>query len=160
LGENEKVLVLGAILKRIGYFDMKSFDGRLILQKTVYLLQAFGLYLGYRFSWYHYGPYSPELASNGFSLVDIFDKIPKGRFVKKSSEKRFSEFLSFLGSKRSDAEWLELLASIHFLKRLYPYKSKEDIIDIVTKKQPYFDPEKCRKAWDHLEKHRLIRAKN
>jgi uncharacterized protein YwgA len=36
-------------------------DGRLRLQKTVYLLQQAGFDLGYRFRMYHYGPYSEGL---------------------------------------------------------------------------------------------------
>ena len=41
---------LAAVLNDIGNFDMSNFKGRLTLQKTVYLLQSFGLDLGYEFA--------------------------------------------------------------------------------------------------------------
>lgn len=51
---NRMVVDLGVLLKNTpGYdFSMASFNDRLRLQKTVYLLQAFGIYPGYDFSWY------------------------------------------------------------------------------------------------------------
>lgn len=157
MSEKERALVLGAIVKRIGTLDMDSFDGRLLLQKWVYLLQAFGLFLGYRFKWYLYGPYSSELASDGFEISSLFHKIPKGRFAKKTSEKRFSDFRSFLDVGIDNPEWLELLASIHFLNKLYRSRNKEEIIKMVMKKQTYFTREKCEIAWNHLEQHGLLR---
>ena len=69
---------LGFILKQIpGYdFSLEGFSDRLKLQKTIYLLQVFGVYLGYDFSWYLRGPYCSILAANGFLLQDIYDEIP------------------------------------------------------------------------------------
>lgn len=148
---------LGLILKRIGNFSMDNFEGRLIFQKTVYLMQAFGIYLGYRFSWYLYGPYSPELASDGFRLAEIYGPLmPEGRFKDQGMEGIFKLFLEFLGDRRDDAEWLELLASVHFLRKLYPDVAKDEVISMVLKKQPYFDKRKCEEAWKHLEKYGLL----
>lgn len=48
--------------------DVSEFDSRLILQKTVYLLQAAGIHLGYPFNWYLRGPYSPALTR------DLYDQ--------------------------------------------------------------------------------------
>src|SRR5438105_1432600 len=49
--------------------SVESFDDRLILQKAVYLLQAAGVHLGYRFRWYLRGPYSPEMTAAAFGVL-------------------------------------------------------------------------------------------
>lgn len=158
--ESARKTALGGLLKRIENFSpsafLASFSARLIFQKTIYLLQAFGLYFGYRFSWYIRGPYSPALTREGYGLVQGFKQAPTIRFRKTSSEERFNEFLKFLGNRKNDSNWLETLASIHFLKHQYPKETKEEIIDIVLEKQPYLTVEECMKAWTHLEKFGLV----
>jgi len=158
--EKDKVIALGGILRRIGNFEasafLSSFDARLIFQKTIYLMQAFGLYLGFDFSWYLRGPYSPSLAHYGYEIAKIDRELPLSKFSKPQSEKKFEEFLEFLGSGRENAEWLEILASIHLQKKLYPLKSKSDILQIVVQKQPYFTIDKCREAWNYLVQYGLI----
>jgi uncharacterized protein YwgA len=76
--ERIKLEELGGILKRIGNYNPEmfesSFNDRLIFQKTIYLLQAFGLYLGYYFSWYIHGPYSTTLTRDGFALIDKYSE--------------------------------------------------------------------------------------
>jgi len=134
---SEEELTLGLILKNLDNFDMSTFQGRLILQKTVYLMQAFDIYIGHNFSWYLRGPYSSHLASIGFQLQENFDKIPKGKF-EKGVQKKFETFLSFMEDKKSDSDRLEILASIHFLKKIYPNMSKAEIIEKVKNKQKYF----------------------
>lgn len=46
-------------------------DGRLRLQKTVYLLQAAGVPLGYDFKMLHYGPYSEGLRADCRILINL-----------------------------------------------------------------------------------------
>lgn len=48
--------------------------GRIRLQKIVYLLEQLGLGGGFKFSYYHYGPYSEELA----------EAVERARFVDKA----------------------------------------------------------------------------
>ena len=152
----ERALALGAVLKRIGNFDMSTFKGRLVLQKTIYLLQSFGLYFGYKFSWYIHGPYSPELTREAFKLKPFYRKVPHAKFAKSHTEKRFKEFLNFVGGKKRDADWLEQLACTHFLKALNPSANKEEIIEIVLNHESHFTKKECRKAWDYLIKLELI----
>ena len=151
-----RVRLLGGILRRIGDFNLSEFSERLRFQKTVYFLQVFGIYLGYRFSWYVYGPYSPDLARDGFQWKPIRDQIPPIAFSNAETEKKFDDLLSFLGEHKKISRNLELLASIHFLSRLDPKFSKEDIIDRVKAKQWYFNEPVARKAWDYLGKFGLI----
>ena len=161
--EEERIRLegLGGILKRIGNYNPEmfesSFNDRLIFQKTVYLLQAFGLYLGYYFSWYIHGPYSTTLTRDGFALIDNYSEVPHVRFVEDKDDALFKTFLIFLGKRKNDADWLEILASIHILKRLYPTKNKNRIINKVMDKDPHFSREICEEAFEYLKKFGLIK---
>lgn len=152
-------LALGAILKRIGNFDVSTFEGRLVLQKTVYLLQSFGLYFGYKFSWYVHGPYSPELTKEAFKLAPVYKMVPPAKFAKSQTEERFHVFSKFIGDKANDGDWLEQLACIHFLNSLNPKASKKDIIENVLNHESHFNGIQCQKAWDYLVKYDLVEDK-
>jgi hypothetical protein len=102
--------------------DLSDFDGRLLLQKTIYLAQAAGVDLGYTFGWYLRGPYSPsltrdafalraELTQNGDELKDWkLDPAPQGHLAKLR--------LVIQAIPAEDrVRRLELLASVHFLLR-------------------------------------------
>src|ERR1700693_1170672 len=102
------VPTLGSLLKRINNYDkMETFDGRLKLQKTIYLMQVFDLYIGYDFSWYIRGAYSTQLAKDGFELRAVYDSISSGKFIDPKAEQRFASFLKFIEKHRNDADWLE-----------------------------------------------------
>jgi len=160
LDEQKRIRILGGLLKRIDNFSPESFeesfDSRLIFQKTVYLLQAFGLYLGYRFAWYISGPYSTGLTRDGYRLVDKFEESPDVTLKKELLEARFDEFLRFLGDRKNDAKWLETLASIHFLKSLYLGKRDKEIMHMILEKQPYLTNEEFNKALAYLEQFGLL----
>lgn len=153
----ERALSLGAVLKRIGNFDLSTFEGRLVLQKTVYLLQSFGLYFGYKFSWYVHGPYSPDLTTEAFKLQSIYRKVPQAKFAKTRTEKHFQDYLRFIGDKKNDADWLEQLACTHFLWVLNPTASRKQIIQAVLDHEPHFTMIQCQKAWDYLVEHDLVK---
>jgi len=57
-------------------FDLEDFDSRLKLQKYVFLARKFGLDLGYKFSMYIRGPYSPDLAQDYYNLPERGADIP------------------------------------------------------------------------------------
>jgi len=152
----DRALVLGAVLNRIGDYDMSTFEGRLVLQKTVYLLQAHGLYLGYKFSWYVHGPYCPELTKEAFKLLQIYKRIPHVNFAGSLAEKRFEKFLGFLGNKKDNADWLEQLACTHFVKAIRPTAGKQKIINTVLNHESHFTKKQCEKAWNYLAEHSLL----
>src|SRR3989442_1336381 len=58
-------LVLEALGRELRLDD---FPSRLSLQKTIYLVQAAGVDLGYSYSWYLRGPYSSALTRDAFAL--------------------------------------------------------------------------------------------
>lgn len=147
---------LGLVLRNLDNFDMTTFHGRLILQKTVYLMQAFGIYLGYEFGWYLHGPYCTTLTRHGFELRNVYRHVPRGSFDAKTIRNRFSSFLTFMEDKKSDADRLEILASIHFLKKLYPRMHKSNILKKVQDKQQHFTKAQCTDAWSELRKAGLV----
>ena len=152
-----KIEILGGLLKRIDNFNMSNLDGRIVFQKTIYFLQEFKVNLGYGFSWYIYGPYSTSLAMSGFELIKKMGNLSEIKFTKKEYENNFQQFLIFLGSKKNDSNWLELLASLHFLKKIYPTESKEQIIARVMKKQPYLNKKEfCETGWKYLKEFKLV----
>ena len=155
--------VLGGLLRRIGNFDaqsfVSSFHKRIQFQKTVYLLQTFGIYLGYQFSWYLRGPYSPGLGKDGFDLAALGDLPKEFHFDSPDHETTFLDFLDFLGDNRNRPEWLELVSSIHFLKRLQPNLTKDQVISRMQAKIPGVAKSKCDTAWNLLEKRGFIESK-
>ena len=96
-----------------------TFPNRLLLQKATYLAQAFGVRLGYRYNWYLKGPYSPELTRDYFELAATTE-IPNAYRLNGETVER----LKTLGAKTNPPvgvdlareEWLELLASLHYLQ--------------------------------------------
>lgn len=149
--------ILGSLIKRIGNYDaMETFDGRLKLQKTIYLMQSFDLYVGYDFGWYIRGPYSSSLTKDGYALRDKYDSVSEGKFADPEAEKRFIQFQEFIKGHENDSRWLEIVASIHFLKTMRSELPKESILQIVKDKQEYFTLDECKDAWNYLEKWGLI----
>lgn len=153
---NRMVVDLGVLLKNTpGYdFSIESFADRLRLQKTVYLLQAFGIYLGYDFSWYLRGPYCPSLAINAFALNDLYNKIPDiaAKFGQADKQRLFDRFRALVKGK--DVDELEMLALLHYLKQTGA--SEREARSRTESKQEYFTHEKVERMWQELEARGLV----
>ena len=106
--------LLAGLLKRAGDYGVRTFRDRLVLQKTVYLLQAFGIYLGYRFTWYLHGPYSTQLTRDAFSLEPDWSAHSPVYFTNDASEQRFRQFLQFVEPYRTNGLLLETVAPDDF----------------------------------------------
>ena len=111
--------------------DFKNdFDKRLELQKAIYLLQESGGDLGYHFSWYLRGPYSPSLADDAYSLFftgkERFRIARAGisgidRRTKDTFANIFAEVSRRSKDRKDESRWLEILSSVHYLmKHGYP----------------------------------------
>lgn len=147
---------LAAILNDIGNFDVSNFKGRLTLQKTVYLLQSFGINLGYKFTWYLHGTYCTALARDGFAIESIAPRMPKIdiNFETDDAQRRYAEFKEFLRDKKLDPAMLEISSSICHLDSTG--MEKGEILRRVERKKPKFSAEQCERAWDDLERHRVV----
>jgi uncharacterized protein len=114
-----------------------GFVGRTAVQKLMYFLQALGVPVGYRFSIYHYGPYSDEIPREiDWLLADgvIVDKAGQQHYSNYAPGENWSDLVDL---HRKDIEsWrsqiaavvnamiplspnrLELLATLHYAYRL------------------------------------------
>lgn len=148
---------LGFILRHIdGYeFSMDGLGDRLKFQKMVYLMQAFGVYLGYDFSWYLRGPYCTVLTSNGFLLQQVYDRIPSRdvRFDDKKTQKMFEKFLKFARGKSADD--LEIAASLHYMRQIRGMPGGE-ARSRVEDGQAGFDKARVDGVWREMEQCQLI----
>lgn len=142
-----------------------NFDKRLVLQKEIYLLQTFGMDLGYRYNWYHRGPYCPDLASDAY---DISDNIVEYRNLCTALEltpdaiRTINSYKGWLlQAKPNNVEftsWVELLSSIHYLQH-YSYmdsKDKRNIIRFILDKKCWYKEEQAAYAYDILHSIGLI----
>lgn len=147
---------LAAILNDVGNFDMSNFKGRLTLQKTVYLLQSFGLNLGYKFVWYIHGTYCPLLANDGFDIEEIASRMPRIpiEFEGERVQRRYAEFKEFLANKKDDPAMLEISSSICYLDGYGVEKDR--ILEFVENKKAKFRMEQCQEAWRDLERYGVV----
>ncbi len=130
-----------------GYFALRrdSLEDRVILQKTIYLLQAHGLQLGYGFSWYTYGPSSQDLLYDSYKVLkserELYEQRTKGLRFSEGSLEKFEDFKNLLGEALRNVKQLELLGSVDFVcKTWYPEATIEDIGALFLKhKKEYYD---------------------
>jgi uncharacterized protein YwgA len=116
----KRLLLLKLVLDELGVpVDPSSLDSRKSMQKAVYLAQAMNVPLGYRFNWYVMGPYSPMLTEDYYNPT--LQSAEDGEAALRSDIKARLKQLQVLidspsgeGIPRTD--WLELLASWHYLR--------------------------------------------
>lgn len=162
-------VILGYVLKSIpnSDFGMKTLEGRLRLQKIIYMVEAFGVYLGYDFSWYLRGPYCTRLARAGFELEQIIGRIPDdatAQFMRKGAKERFDRCVAFVESIMDgpgDLDRIEIAASIHLLSKNASLP-KGEIFERIVSKMPKNDAKRaqlegqCEEMWDKLRGHSLV----
>jgi len=139
---------------------------RLVLQKKIYLLQISGLDLRYRYNWYLHGPYCSSLTEDAFLLKDElnYDEDFK-EYTLSSNAKNDIEMAKKIWEAPENVDsrsWLELLASLHYLKHTayWPKNSptKEQIFKKLVKTKPQFadKPDLVEQGWQHLEQIGLL----
>lgn len=148
---------LGVILKDIDNFNMKTFSDRLRFQKTVQLLQAFGVDLGYNYNWYLSGPYCPSLAKDGYELAKVIHKIPKLdlEFANNTLAASYAAFKDFIHDKKGDPDQLEIAASICFLHR-QKNLDEATILRLTEGKKQRFTKEDCERIWNELAEYGVV----
>jgi hypothetical protein len=142
---------------------LETFDERMAIQKKIYLCQAAGIHLGYRYNWYLRGPYSPDLTRDAFDLKakseSASDEI-EGSKLDDESILRLNRIRPSWAS-RPEAErprWLELLASVLFLKRSYDGRNKDTagLKQILERNEKYFSEDEIQCAIEELDRHGLL----
>ena len=92
--------------------DDNGFVNRLRMQKYVYLAKYYGLDLGYSYTMYRYGPYSPDLTSAYYNLAESDYTIQDLPTTFKAPE-----FVNLVGDK--DENWLEIATTLlHQAKKI------------------------------------------
>ena len=157
---NQQAADLGYILRQFPDLDfgMGDFEHRLRVQKFVYLLQAFDIYLGYDYSWYLRGPYCTQLATIGYALTKSYASIPYDEnmaFSRPSVQERFERFKEFIRGRENDNDFLEIAASLHILHKTSGMP-RAAIVERVASKQGRFAEEECGRIWDVMEKWGLM----
>ena len=153
------VVDLGHILRQFPNleFGMSDFEHRLRIQKFVYLLQAFDVYLGYDYTWYLHGPYCTKLATVGYALTSIYDIVPYDKemvFVNPAVHERFKEFKKFIKGRENDNDFLEIAASLHILHKTSGMQ-RADVVKKVAAKRNRFGEDRCNQVWEEMAKYGL-----
>ena len=105
-------------------FSMNAFAEKLKVQKIIYLLQEYGVNLGYSYEWYIRGPYCKQVSVDAHSILD--DGIIRPPEQTSIDLNQIQQFNQKLGSHLDDATWLEIAASIVYLKNEYYSKNSLD----------------------------------
>ncbi|CAI9831625.1 hypothetical protein IBTHAUMO2_330003 [Nitrosopumilaceae archaeon] len=156
---NPQAMDLGFILRRIpGFaeFTMARSADRMRLQKTIYLLQAFGVYVGYDYNWYMRGPYCNILAVHAFVLDNFYGHIPSGektRFKSSVAQERFLNFLTFLDGK--DPADLEIAVLLHYQVRIRGADGAA-ARDAVAGKRGGFTRDMVNRMWGEMRGYGLV----
>lgn len=149
----EEADYIGGIIKRVGTFSNETLEDRKRFQKTIYLIQAFGIDLGYEFNWYVHGPYSPKLAKVGYKLEEIYDDVTETKFADEEYEERFQNFMEFVDPIKEDVDQLEAAASLHWLSKVNEELPHDILIDYLLEEEKEdldLTPEDCEWLWDRM----------
>lgn len=128
-----RLVVLQLFLNELGIdSDITSLAHRKTIQKSIYLAQRAGVDLGYRFGWYRLGPYSTSLTRDYYQLSDeesLSSGSIDGRVLKDSVKARL-EKVKPLFEMPGDVDlpqedWLELLASYDYLRKVQKLDDKQ-----------------------------------
>ena len=142
----KSLITLKLVLDELGINStIETIDDRKRVQKAVYLGQLSGLDLGYRFGWYLMGPYCPSLTSDYYALKNSLelDDHEYEQYVLKDTQKAKIQKIKNVfpvpaGCPLSQENWLELVASYHFLRKISNMPDKETRETIAYKKAHVF----------------------
>jgi len=137
-------IALKLFLDELGIpFDIETLDDRKRVQKAVYLGQLSGVDLGYRFGWYVMGPYCPSLTRDYFPLAESLasgDNDWEGKSLKQTVKEKMSRIRSLMVPPEdvdlSQENWLELVASLDFLRRVSELDDAE-ALEVLRKKKSH-----------------------
>jgi len=134
-------------------YDASSFDSRLRIQKSIYLLSALGVpeVRSYSFSYYLRGPYSPSLAKDYYAI----EKTPQAR-VKTTVPHEKIEIVKECVDRGSG--FLEAVSTLHSIAEGNREHGSEEIISHARALKPYLNFHLA-EAWQFLLRHKLVRQR-
>jgi hypothetical protein len=155
-----KQLVLKRTLETIKEkISVDDLNDRLRLQKAIYLIQAAGADLGYRYSWYLKGPYSTALTQDYFAVAEQLKSphIDERKLGQAFADKVIAAAKVLKKPPTITLEthfWYELIASIHFVMKEEKVK-ESDVFAIIQKRKAHL-ADFVVTGIQHLRKHKLI----
>ena len=131
-----------------------GFENRLKAQKYCYLAQeCFGLNLGYSFTLYRFGPYSPSLAEQVHYTLDMLEYLePNPVPLKLDPDFDSGGFLATVSNK--DVPWLELASTIIDVSA--QFNDHDTIVSVVSKMKPRYTRAKIYSVLIDLFKAKLL----
>lgn len=163
---------LNLVLEQLGLPNAKldSFSERFNVQKRVYLTQIMGYDLGYHFNWYLRGPYSRHLTEDAFTMRDELsagDKDADNYELSTDGVTKIKKALELCALPKTikieQDKWLELLASLHYLKHIAYWDAKTDknfdaVFAKLVDSKPHFSGARAeaQSAWNRLGEFGLI----
>lgn len=125
-----------AFLKEINFKpSLENFEDKLKVQKTVCLLELLGVDLGYPFSLYVRGPYSPSLTKELYDHEEIVNKC-QSDYIPTEEEKKILHSIEEL-SNGLNPTMLEIMATYAYLIKELNNDEKEAIMNLKKLKSFY-----------------------
>ena len=139
-------------LKNLGMdTNLGTFAERVRVQKVVYMLKQFGADLGFGFTWYLRGPYSPSLTKTLFNPTGEEDQSLRQLNTKELEV--VNAMRNFLGSDFYSAERMELMASLVYLIKHGPendLQTKAKIIRFLREEKPQYSLDEIEQVWQRI----------
>lgn len=121
-------------------FDYGDFGKRMKMQKCIYLMGQLGLNIGeYDFSWYKHGPYSQQLQNDMYEESGKEESILYYSEFAQSVLKQVQEMVEVArqdGFGYTEEQWVECLASVHYLNRIFQ-GNREKALDELFSRKPH-----------------------
>lgn len=114
---------------------MDQFDDKLQVQKITYLAQEYGIDLGYEFAWNRRGPYCKQVSEHAHVVLnsDVDNDIDLI-----NEKEKLQEFAKIMKLYLNDTDWLEIAASLMYLRRdSYEGKALDQIIGYLIEDLTY-----------------------
>ena len=149
---NNSHVATAVALRDLNCYSLETINDRILLQKKIYLAQNIGLPLGYGYSWYIHGPYSPDLTVVAYQVIpEGLDAIesyklnpPYAAMVDRVNEIEHQENLNQL--KINVVSWYELVASIAYWYG-YDYNTEDKIMGKLRETKPQFSEVQVKTAY-------------
>ena len=114
---------------------MDQFDDKLQVQKITYLAQEYGIDLGYEFAWNRRGPYCKQVSEHAHVVLN--SDVDNDTDLINEKEK-LQEFAEIMKLYLNDTDWLEIAASLMYLRRdSYEGKALDQIIGYLIEDLTY-----------------------
>ncbi|MEW6197454.1 MAG: hypothetical protein AB1601_02150 [Planctomycetota bacterium] len=164
---NRQQISIRLALRELGFKTppVQTFDGRLAIQKCVYLAQAAGAKLGYHFRWYLRGPYCPELTDDAFAIASELQAgldEAQGWVLPDGWRPAVAAVRALVpeGNPEQHARRLELLASVCFLaaRRGSTTVEPAELQAQLKRYEKDFTVEEVQDALGALREHNLLSA--